>query len=142
MNNEKRFLEGMSKETCPSKFYFTLRGINKNKINLMLKSAVLIEFHGHILCCKFSPLKKKNCCHYPELEIRIADFLLLPAMNLSDRNAIVSEIILESAFVVWLATDRRRLRKANVSERGASPWSLYRSPFSWVIYCRFISDPV
>ena len=86
--------------------------------------------------------EEKNCCHYPELEIRIADFLLLPAMNLSDRNAIVSEIFPESAFVVWLATDRRRLRKANFSERCASPWSLYRSPFSWVIYCRFISDPV
>jgi len=26
----------------------------------MLKSAVLIQIHGHILCCKFSPLKKKK----------------------------------------------------------------------------------
>ena len=123
MNNEKRFLEGVSKETCQSKFYFTVRGINKNKINLMLKSAVLIQFHGHILCCKFSPLKKKTV-PLPRTGNLDRGLLLLPAMNLSDRNAIVSEISLESAFVVWLPTDRQRLRKANFSERGTSPWSL------------------
>ena len=26
----------------------------------MLKSAVVIQIHGHILCCKFSPVKKKT----------------------------------------------------------------------------------
>ena len=76
MNNEKRFLEGMSKETCQWKFYFTLRGINKNKINFMLKSAVLLEFHGHILCCKFSPLKKKTAAVTPNWRLGLHALLV------------------------------------------------------------------
>ena len=71
----------------------------------MLKSAVLTEFHGHVLCCKFSPLKKKTVS-LPRTGDQDCGLLLSPAMNLSDRNVIVSEIFLESAFVVWLATDR------------------------------------
>ena len=31
----------------------------------MLKSTVLIQIHGHILCCKFSPLKKKTTAITP-----------------------------------------------------------------------------
>ena len=42
----------------------------------MLKSAVLIEFHGHILCCKFSPLKKKTAAVTPNWRLGLHALLV------------------------------------------------------------------